>query len=419
LSREAKIVTGPALAPLLLVPLTLILAAVVTMKWHVLAAAAPPLITLAMALMMAGERSVQAHRSLDRDIVAEGENVRVDLRLSFDGPTLVAIEDDAPENMEIVRGSPRVLLGAAGSGELDYTIETRRGFWKFRGVKLTFRDPLGVYGREVFVELPSYLSVMPSLVYAGGLRPEAKGVRPLLGRVPSGSPGIGTEFYSLRDYLPTDPMRFINWKASARLVRLVSNEYEAEKAADLMLIVDSTLPTGIGEEETLLDVETRVAIALADEALRAGLRVGLASVGGPGVWVGPDWGTRQLVKLGRALAVLYPSGAASVAPVVAESLRMHIGPRCHVAVITPLLDPSWVEAVARLSSAGRKVTVISPSPYLFEERGEGGKPQKIALRILEIRRWLLLRRLKPYASVISWDPRTELGMVWRRMRIGA
>ena len=419
MSEGAKVVTGSALGPLLLVPLLLILTAVITMRWYILAAAAPPLVILAMASMMAGVRRVRAQRVLDRDIVAEGEEVNVNLNLSFDGPTLVAVEDDAPENMEVVQESPRVLLGTSGSRELKYRIETRRGFWKFRGVKLTFRDALGVFGREIFVALPSYLSVMPSLAYAGGLRSEAKGVRPLLGRSPSGSPGIGTEFYSLRDYLPSDPMRFINWKASARLAKLVSNEFEAEKAADLMLIVDSTLPTGIGGRETLLDVEARVAIALADEALKAGLRVGLASVGGPGVWVGPDWGTRQLVKLGRALAVLYPSGAADVAPAVAESLRAHLGPRCHIAVITPLADVAWIDAVARLSAAGRKVTVISPSPYLFEEYEEEDRAQRIALRILETRRKLLMQRLKPYATVVDWDPRTELGMIWRRVRIGA
>ncbi len=421
MSEEPPLTLGPAAGPILLVPVALMGLALATFRWHVLAAAAPPLVLLALSLAMSSARPVRAERRIDRDVVAEGERVGVEVELTFEGAGVAALEDDVPPRGSVESGSPRLICGAHGRVRLEYSLRTARGFWAFRWVRVGFRDPLGIFERWVEAECRGYLSAMPSLARAGGLRAEAKGVKPLLGRSPSDSPGMGTEFYALRDYAPGDPMRAINWKATARLGRLISNDYEAEKAADLVIVVDSTLPTGVSGPggDTLLDVEARVAIALADEALRSGLRVGLASVGGPGVWVGPDWGSRQLLKLGRALAVLYPSGGADTAPLVAESISVHVGPRTQVAVVTPLTGERWVEAVARLSSAGRRVTVISPSPNAFALPEEPDLAQRLAFKMLEARRSLLLARLRPYADVVDWDPRTDLGAVWRRVRLGA
>ncbi|MDK2465113.1 MAG: DUF58 domain-containing protein [Candidatus Korarchaeota archaeon] len=421
MSEEPPLSLGPSAGPLLLAPIVLTGLAIATFRWRLLAAAAPPLILLVVALVLSTPREVRAERRIDRDVVAEGERVDVRVELEFEGGVAAAVEDDLPPQGEVESGTWAALVGGAGRVELDYSLRTMRGFWKFRWVRVGFRDPLGIFERWRSIECRGYLSVMPSLVRAGGLRTEAKGVKPLLGRSPSDAPGMGTEFYALREYVPGDPMRSINWKATARLGQLISNDYEAEKAADLVIIVDSTLPTGVGDGkgDTLLDVEARVAIALADEALRSGLRVGLASVGGPGVWVGPDWGNRQLLKLGRTLAVLYPSGGAETAPLVAESIAVHIGPRTHVAVITPLTGEHWIDAVAKLASAGRRVTVISPSPNVFSLPESPDLANSLAFQILETKRSLLLAKLKPYAEVVDWNPKSDLGVIWRRVRLGA
>jgi len=104
---------------------------------------------------------------------------------------------------------------------------------------------------------------------------------------------------------------------------------------------------------------------------------------------------------------------------VAESIAVHIGPRTHVAVITPLTGEHWIDAVARLASAGRKVTVISPSPNAFTIPESPDLATSLAFKVLEARRSLLLSRLRPYAEVVDWDPRGDLGVIWRRVRLGA
>jgi uncharacterized protein (DUF58 family) len=51
--------------------------------------------------------------------------------------------------------------------------------------------------------------------------------------------GLGTDFESLRDYAPDDDVRQVNWKATARLRRPISNQYRLDQDRDIVLAVDA------------------------------------------------------------------------------------------------------------------------------------------------------------------------------------
>src|SRR5262249_60392091 len=52
-------------------------------------------------------------------------------------------------------------------------------------------------------------------------------------------PGASTEFERLRDYLPDDEFRHINWKATARRGQPIVNQYEAERSQNLVVLLDA------------------------------------------------------------------------------------------------------------------------------------------------------------------------------------
>lgn len=84
-----------------------------------------------------------------------------------------------------------------------------------------------------------------------------------------GALGLGTEFESVREYLPDDDVRQINWRATARLGRPMSNQYRVEQDRDMVCLLDAGRLMGapIGER-TRLDaaVDAAVTVALvADE----------------------------------------------------------------------------------------------------------------------------------------------------------
>ncbi|HLV79946.1 MAG TPA: DUF58 domain-containing protein, partial [Chthonomonadaceae bacterium] len=88
--------------------------------------------------------------------------------------------------------------------------------------------------------------------------------------------GAGREFESLRDYLPDDELRRIDWKATARRGRLVSRQYEVERSQNVLLVLDvgRTMLAEIDGVQKI-DYAINAALLLAYVATLAEDRVGL------------------------------------------------------------------------------------------------------------------------------------------------
>ena len=93
--------------------------------------------------------------------------------------------------------------------------------------------------------------------------------------------GLGTEFESVRDYLPDDDIRHVNWRAAARLGRPMSNQFRVERDRDVVCVVDCgrlmAAPAGSG---TRLDAAIDAAVAVAAVAEELGDRCGTLAFAG-------------------------------------------------------------------------------------------------------------------------------------------
>lgn len=69
---------------------------------------------------------------------------------------------------------------------------------------------------------------------------------PLLGDAKSARIGSGFEFNQLRDYIPGDDIRFIDWKASARSGKTLVRQYLEDRNRTIYLAVDLSGSTGFG-----------------------------------------------------------------------------------------------------------------------------------------------------------------------------
>ena len=111
--------------------------------------------------------------------------------------------------------------------------------------------------------------------------------------------GRGNEFERLRDYLPDDEYRRINWKATARLLRPITVEYETERSQSLLLMLDTgrLMGTPTGDLDKL-DHALNSALLLAYVATKMGDRVGtMAFADQVRVFVPPARGDRQFQLL--------------------------------------------------------------------------------------------------------------------------
>jgi len=124
---------------------------------------------------------------------------------------------------------------------LKYLVQTPVcGKFAFSGVKLEIADAIGFFRSQQFIAFNQALTVLPFLI-----RPQTtvsilkhNNLQQHLGHHRHRSAGISSELHGIRDYRPGDPPRSIAWKATAKLGKLMTSEYENEVPVRGTLIVD-------------------------------------------------------------------------------------------------------------------------------------------------------------------------------------
>ena len=80
--------------------------------------------------------------------------------------------------------------------------------------------------------------------------------------------GTGTEFYSLREFVPGDSLRSVNWKALAKKGKMMVNETVREDVMDVILLLDAREVSAVGGgKDTPLEMSCRAAATYAKQLL--------------------------------------------------------------------------------------------------------------------------------------------------------
>jgi uncharacterized protein (DUF58 family) len=177
-----------------------------------------------------------------------------------------------------------------------------------------------------------------------------------LGEHPARTSGEGIEFSGVREYVPGDRQRSINWAASTRRGRLQVNTFAAERSQDVVLLVDST--SDVGEPgSSALDLALRGAGAAARAYLEARDRVGVITYQwGGATWLAPALGRRQVYRIIDSMLASdagYARGAS-----FARLPRAALPPGALVVVFSPLLDQRFVEALRDMRERGFSLLVV-------------------------------------------------------------
>jgi uncharacterized protein (DUF58 family) len=175
-------------------------------------------------------------------------------------------------------GGPALELRLAG-GQAQASVALtglRRGTHPLPGVASASIGPLGLSRVHHPAGAELQLRVYPDLVSARALVTRLR--RDLAGhagRAARGALGLGTDFESVREYTPDDDIRQLNWRASARMGRPMSNQYRLERDRDVVCLIDcGRLMAAPAGSSTLLDVALDAVAVLALAADELGDRCG-------------------------------------------------------------------------------------------------------------------------------------------------
>lgn len=409
---------------LILIIYALLLAGLATLHGELLALALPFVVYLLAGFWRASDKlDLVVRRKLSTERAMPGDDVVVTLEVTNRGADIeeLRLTDDLPPGLNLRDGTPDHLLSLkrGGSYSWTYTVNGPRGGYPFRSLSVEALDHFGVRPRKQQVEARSDLFIFPPLMHLNHVTIRTRRTRVYSGTIPARVGGPGTEFFGLREYQPGDPLRWINWRASARYNdELFANEFQQERVADVDIVLDGREKTNrFRDGRSLFEYSVLAAASLADAFLSQGNRVGMLHYGRYLAWTLPGYGKVQRERILQALARAQPGGSP-----VFEGLE-HIPARffpahSQVVLVSPL-DADDYDILVQLRAHGYQVMVISPDPVSFELSYLKENPSvELAGRVVRMERDLLLNKLQGAGvQVLDWNVAHPFDKVMKR-RLG-
>lgn len=221
---------------------------------------------------------------------------------------------------------------------------TRRG--DRHAVRVTVRShgPLGLAARQGSHHIPWTVRVLPAFESRKHLPSRLARLHELDGRSVVLTRGQGTEFDSLREYVPGDDTRSIDWRATARQSTVAVRTWRPERDRNILVVLDTgRTSAGRVDDVPRLDAAMDAALLLSALAERAGDQVGLlAHDRRTRLHVKRRTGSDQLPALVNALAVLEPELAETDMRGLASTV-LHHAPRGSLVVLLTTLDAAPIE----------------------------------------------------------------------------
>lgn len=272
---------------------------------------------LALALLLADWRLTpppaawQLTRSHDdRLSLAVWNEIRVEIRLARGSQAAalpIWLRDDPPPTFGLAE-EERILAAEARPGQpvtLTYRLRPpRRGDYRFGDLYLRWGSTLGLLRRQARFPAAEGVKVYPNLVDVKKFdlllrrnRLWELGVRAVRLR------GEGSEFERMREYLPDDEYRRINWKATARRGTPITMEYETERSQNIIALLDvGRMMRAPVADVAKMDYAINAALLLAYVAGQKGDRIGaLTFADDVQSWLAPRTGKAQFHRMLEAL----------------------------------------------------------------------------------------------------------------------
>jgi uncharacterized protein (DUF58 family) len=265
----------------------------------------------------------------------------------------------------VATGLPRMLqLAADSSTRFEYSLRpTERGEARFEGVHLRLHSPWRLWTRARVVGAPRTVRVYPDFAPLARLALlGAETASRAVGAHVKRRRGEGTDFHQMRDYRVGDSLRQVDWKATARMRRLISREYQDERNQHLLMVIDTGRRMLARDGElSHFDHVLNAALVVSYLALRQGDAVGMLASGGERRWVSPQRGMGAIDVLLRATYDLQPQPVATDYLAAATELSQRHRRRSLVMLVTNLRDEDSDDLLAAVRMLQQRHHVVVAS----------------------------------------------------------
>lgn len=208
--------------------------------------------------------------------------------------------------------------------------------------------------------------------------------------------GPGVEYADIRLYVPGDQLRAVNWAVSARRGRLHVTQRLTDRAADVVVLID-TYRQPAGPATAATERVVRGAAQVVQTALRNGDRAGIVALGGNRPrWLGADIGQRQFY---RVLDTVLDAGERFETTTGTLAPRAAVPSGAIVIAFSTLLDTEFALALIDLRKRGHVVVavdVLDSSPF-------EGEHDPLVVKMWALQRSAMYRDMATVGvDVLSW-----------------
>lgn len=246
-------------------------------------------------------RQFEAERHHNHNLAINSwSEITLQLRHHHGADIQLQLFDHIPDRVDSENQPADLLLPHNKSAQISYRIKPQqRGDIHFPALDLLIRSPLGLWRRRQLLPLESNAKVYPNFaeisqftLLATDNRLSQMGVKRRQRR------GDGSDFHQLREYRVGDPLKQIDWNATARHHKLISREYQDERDQQILFMLDCGRRMRHKENgQEHLDQALNAMLLLSYVAVRQGDAAGFISFAGENRWSPPRKGEKAVNAL--------------------------------------------------------------------------------------------------------------------------
>ncbi|MEM7676818.1 MAG: DUF58 domain-containing protein [Myxococcota bacterium] len=349
------VLPGRALLLALIMPFILSLAAIAepSVAWSVVLVDGVILGLAIIDLMLCWRPGIEITRTVPEILsLARPVTVQLDVKNLLRRRVTVRINDavfpqsetqDLPLKLDIGRGVVR-----SGTYRLR---AMQRGPHHLGDHWVRYPSPGGFWIRQLRLPASDHLKVYPDVQAVRHFELLARTSRDLITSRATKMRGGDTEFERLRDFLPDDEWRRIDWRATARRRKMTVREYQLERNQNLMFMLDcGRMMTAVWDDLTALDYALNATLMLSHVAIRRGDQVGLIAFDESVTrLMKPRGGTSASNQIIQATYDLFPKTVESDYEGGFRTLKQHVRKRTLVVILTHAIDEQTSSRLQRLA----------------------------------------------------------------------
>nr|WP_315132811.1 DUF58 domain-containing protein [uncultured Flavobacterium sp.] len=192
-------------------------------------------------ILFFAKNGIEANRTTPEKLSNGDENsIHIRIKNYYTFPISVKIIDEIPFQFQVRNFEIKRQLKASSQDEISYELRpTERGEYSFGNLNIYVSSPLRMISRrftfdkdQMVPTYPSYIQLRKYDLIAFSNTLFQYGIKKIR-RI-----GHTMEFEQIKEYVPGDDIRTLNWKATAKKNSLMVNQFQDEKSQSVYMVID-------------------------------------------------------------------------------------------------------------------------------------------------------------------------------------